>query len=118
MEYIGAKKDGWYMFTLTKPKSNRTNKMNAYYWGVMLKMIAEETGHDDDDLHVLMKMKFGVQEFVYISNDATYEEDSAEIPKSTAKYTVEEMQIYWRKITQWAAEFLNLQIPEPNEVEF
>ncbi len=112
LEYIAAQRDGWYMFTLTKPKSNRTNKMNAYYWGVMLKMIAAETGYDDDQVHILMKIRHGIKEDLDIGMAGGF------VPKSTTKYSVEEMQTYWLKITQWAASFLNLQIPEPNEVEF
>jgi len=111
-DYIKAQKDGWYLFTLTKPKSNRTNQMNSYYWGVMIKMIAEETGYENDQVHTLMKIRHGVKEDLDIGMVG------GRVPKSTAKYTVEEMQEYWRKITQWAAEFLNLQIPEPNEIEW
>ena len=118
-DYIRAQKDGWYLFTLTKPKSNRTNQMNSYYWGVMIKMIAEETGYDDDQVHVLMKQQFGVYELLSIDTDAMLGGvDFEGIPKSTAKYTVEEMQEYWLKIMRWAAEFLNLQIPEPGEVDY
>jgi len=126
--YISAQSDGWYLFTISKPKSSRTNQMNRYYWGVMIKMIAEETGYDDDQVHQLMKYKFGVvgeeppSHRIRI-NPMEYKDDpvfdgNTNIPKSTAKYTVEEMQDYWQRITQWAAEFLGLQIPEPNEVEY
>ncbi len=111
-EYIGSQKDGWYLFTISKPKSNRTNQMNRYYWGVMIKMIAEETGYDNDQIHELMKITHGVKEDLDIGMIGGW------VPKSTAKYTVEEMQDYWLKITQWAAEFLNLQIPEPGEIEY
>jgi len=116
-DYLSAQRDGWYLCTITKPKSSRTNQMNRYLWGCVYKMIADETGYDSEQIHFLMKSKFGtVLETKMLTNEFS-EPSYLRPPISTTKYTVEEMQDYWQRITQWAAEFLSLQIPEPNEME-
>lgn len=42
----------------TTQKKSRTLVQNNYYWGVYLPKIAQETGNDIDDLHLLFKGKF------------------------------------------------------------
>jgi len=111
-KWIGKLSDGPLEMIIRKPISKRTNSMNAYLWGVVYKLISEETGYEDDQVHQLMKQNFGLREEMQMGRENSI------VPKSTTKYTIEEMSEYWREITQWAAEFLKLQIPEPNEIEY
>lgn len=37
-----------------EPKT-RTTKQNAYYWGVVVKMLSEYTGHTSQECHTLLK---------------------------------------------------------------
>lgn len=68
-------------------------------------------GHDVDEqeTHELLKSKFNSEKIV---NDETGE--VLEIPKSTARLNTVEMMDYIAKIQMWAAEFLNIVIPDPD----
>ena len=98
-----------------KKKARRSNPMNNYYWGVIVKEIELrmiELGNDvDADLvHEFLKDKFNKIEVIG---------EGGEIidyrPGSTTEMNKEEMNIYWQKIWKWAAETLGISIPAPNE---
>lgn len=84
----------------------RTNPQNRFMWGVCYQLISEATGYTREEVHDAMRLLF------------LKDEDRA-IPtlKSTTSLTTVEMNEYWAKIQQFAAEKLNIQIPDPNEVE-
>ena len=46
------------MVVLKRPRKPRSEKENRYYWGVVLKLIAEHTGHTPEEVHSGLKMKF------------------------------------------------------------
>lgn len=87
---------------LKKFVKKRTTSQNAYYWGVVLPIIAEETGNDIDDLHTTFKAMFLVDR-------------TGKIPvvKSSAKLTTVEFIDFTNKVVLFASQELNLEIPEP-----
>ena len=89
--------------TWRKPRSIQQNK---FLWAVPYQLISESTGYTREEVHDAMRLMF------------LKDEDRA-IPtlKSTTSLTTIEMNEYWERIQQFAAEKLNLVIPEPNEVE-
>lgn len=89
-----------------KPTKDRTLPQNSYLWGVPYKIIAEETGSDVDSVHYEMVGMF-------------LRESGGTIPriKSTTKLSTIEFNEYVDRIIRWAAEFLGLYIPLPNEEE-
>ena len=93
--------------TIGRMTKERSNPQNSYLWGVVYRMIADETGNSTDDVHEEMKRMFLTTQ------------TSGPIPmtKSTTKLTTVEFQAYFEKIIQWAAEFLNMYIPLPDENE-
>src|ERR1039458_7616319 len=44
--------------TVEKIKHKRSNNQNQYYWGVVVKLIAQHTGHDPEQIHELLKQQF------------------------------------------------------------
>lgn len=88
------------------PRKDRSNPQNKFMWGVVYKLISEATGYTTDEVHDAMRMMF-------------LKDEDRDIPtlKSTTSLTIVQMNEYWEKIQQFAAEKLNLQIPNPNEVE-
>lgn len=90
-----------------KHKKNRSNNQNAYYWGVCIKILSEELGYTDDEMHSALKMMF-------------LQDNLRKIPtlKSTTSLTTVEFEEYLEKIRQWAAQELSCIIPLPNEVDF
>lgn len=93
----------------------RSLPQNRYYWGVVIKEITlrlRELGHqelDDDTVHEMMKIKFNYTPMT------SAEGEVLEIPKSTTGMTTTQFIEYMDRIRQWAAGFLDIDIPDPNE---
>lgn len=91
-------------------RRKRTSDQNRYYWGVVLKIIADETGHEAQDLHeYFLGMIYGWQEYTVLG----------ELRKRPARRSsdmkTDEMSAYWEAIRAWAAQNLGIYIPEPGE---
>lgn len=92
-------------------KSSKTNSRNQqnYYRGVILPYIAKEVGISNDIAHGLCQRKF-----------FTYEmEGGTEYIRSTRLngWRSDEWEEKMEEIRRWAFDFLNCDIPKPNEVE-
>ena len=95
--------------TLRKSSSQRSLKANAYYWGVVVKLIADHCGYDSDEMHEALKYKF-------LSNHLEDEKGLTKI-KSSASLSVDEFINYTNQVVIWAARDLQVFIPSPHEVE-
>ena len=77
-----------------------TNKLNKYYWGVLIPVVKEGlkdvgyNGLNNQDVHEFLVKRFEV-DYSELSNIEFIE--------------------YKENIQQWAAEFLNIYMPDPNE---
>lgn len=95
---------GRYVLTLTK--ETRSSAANAYYWGVVLEIIAKHLGEQPEELHDAFKCRFRGRE------DVT---TGLIIPRSTRTDSDD----FWRyvdDVRHWSHTFLGVYIPEPNEV--
>jgi len=95
-------------------RKQRSTLQNAYYHGVIVQLVCKglrDMGHDVDEVetHEFLKGKFNSMKIV--NEDSVVEE----IPQSTSKLTTTEMMDYIAKIQMWAAEFLGINIPDPNQ---
>lgn len=95
-------------------RKHRSISQNKYLWGVVTEMVwlgLVELGHDvsKEETHEFLKGKFNSKQ---VMGDGGLIET---IPQSTARMTTTEMMDYIAKIQQWAAEFLNIVIPDPNQ---
>ena len=101
--------------TLTLSKSGKRSSMqNRYYFGGVIPIVRQ--GLKDmgivmstEQTHSLLKFRFLKQEF--ISNDGEVIESIG----STTELSKQEFNEYIERIKQWAAEYLNIQIPDPEE---
>ena len=96
-------------------RKHRSLSQNSYYWAVIVPLIREgmhEVGCrlGIEEIHELLKTKFRIVEHV---NQVTGEIMGS--IGSTTDMTTTDMMGYFAEITQWAAEYLSSQIPEPNE---
>jgi hypothetical protein len=105
--------------TVERKRRRRSLMQSAYYWGVVVPIVQAgliEAGYKvgKEDTHEFLKSMFNKQELV---NELTGE--ILQTVGSTAQLSTVEMMTYFQEITIWAAEFLNVQIPEPGEqIEF
>ena len=92
-----------------KEKSQRSLNQNAAYWGIVIEMLCEKTGYDRETMHDMMRVKF-----------ASYEDLNTGllVVESTAKMDTKRFMKYYEDIQRWSAEFLELNIPSPNEPDF
>lgn len=89
----------------------RSNPQNAYYWGVVIKMIAEYSGYnatkaDYERVHDTLRMMFLKRQDGFLNKERVL---------STTELNTSEFEEYLAQIRQWAAIALNLVIPLPNE---
>jgi hypothetical protein len=104
-------KDGLYELSI-RAKNRRSTMQNAYLWGVVYKEIQLaliDLGNDlsTEDVHEFLKSKFNPVE---IKGTETVDT----IGGSTAGMNKEEFSTYIDKISKWAFDFLNIEIPLPN----
>ena len=109
-------KDGKHLVTV-KDMRRRSIAQNSYYWGVMVPLVRRglyEAGYDDvktnDDAHEVLK-------HVHLKNRIVNKQtgDVIDIAGSSAALSTPEFNIYVEAICKWAAEFLGVVIPSPNE---
>jgi hypothetical protein len=99
-------------------KRSRSNSQNRFYWGVVIPLIQngllEATGElrSSDNIHykILLPLFAPINEIV---NKNTGEIINEKLTSSDL--TTTQFQIYFLEIQKWAAEFLNIDIPNPNE---
>ncbi len=99
--------NGRVMIEVKKWRKQRTLNQNAFYWAVVIEMLAYELGYSQDEAHEAMKWQF-----LKIEIDG-----KPSTVRSTHDLTTIEFMEYINKIKEWAFNFLNLIIPDPNEVE-
>lgn len=87
----------------------RTKRQNAYYWGVVVKMICEATGDmDKDSVHNGLKHAFLTDEAADLEKGVL-----AKVRSTTDLNKAEFFEYYIDRIRQWAIESLGLNIPDP-----
>jgi len=96
--------------TVRKKKKMRTIKQNAYYWGVVIKLISDDTGHTPDEIHEFCKQRFlksliRLKDEIYSTVESTTDLESNGFSND-----------YIEKIKQWAYEDLNITIPEAEQL--
>jgi len=112
-EYLSTLNGKRVQVTVEKIKNSRTTSQNRYYWGVVVKLIAQHTGHDPEQIHELLKQKFSPK---WHWNTPATTTPTMSIPTSTTRLDTLEFVEYTEKCRLWANEFLGLEIPLPGEV--
>ena len=108
--------DGRYLIKIEDFKK-RSPPQNAYYWSVVVPMVKEglvcmgfNEVKNNDDAHIVMKHLFLKK---VIKSQISDEEIIVET--STTDLKPEDFNRYLENIWQWAIQYLNIQIPQPNE---
>lgn len=93
--------------TIKKRRTKRTDPQNRYYFGVVVKLLAEHCGYETDEMHEALAMRFLRIEDCPITG--------APRRKRTPKTDTEEFARYLDSCIRLAAE-LGVVIPSPSEV--
>ena len=94
-------------------KSQRSQKANAYYWSVVIEMISQYTGYHPDETHEAMKMLHLPKELAFCNANGEVMGELV-IGGSTRGMTTNEFYDYVERVRQFAAEKLDLNIPDPD----
>ena len=95
---------------IAEAKRSRSDNQNRYYWGVVVKMLGDELGYAQDEMHDALKFKF-------LRLEAEPEKGRVlETVRSSSKLKTDEFEDYVERIRIWAASELGIVIPLPNEV--
>lgn len=106
-------KNGRYLVEVNS-YNKRSTQQNRYYFGLVVPLIQKginDLGHEltKEETHEFLKSKFNLIELVN-KDTGDYEL----IPQSTTRLNKEDFAAYIEKIQRWAADFLQLVIPDPN----
>lgn len=100
--------------TVERKRNKRSQNQNAYYWGVVVKMICEamnDAGENvtPDEVHGFLKFRYlRVQKIDEETGEVIYE-----FGRSTQKLNTVEFALYLDNCIQFAAHYLNIAIPPP-----
>ena len=108
--------------TVKKQRKTRSGNQNAYYWSVVLPLILDamielgndlQSGNSDhlNMIHELMKEKHLQNGLDVIDAEGNVDK----LPSSTKNCSTADFIEYIERIQKWAAEFLYIDIPDPNE---
>lgn len=92
-------------------KKTISDPQRRYYFGVIVKILADEIGCSKDEMHDTLKSQF-------LTEKVMVGEKEVIIVKSITDLNTTEMEEYNGTVKRWASEFLNCYIPDPNEVDF
>lgn len=106
------------VISFEKPKKKRSNNQNSFYWGVCIVLVQrglkEATGEfrSADNIHynILLPLFAPLRELV---NTTTGEITSERLTSSDM--TTTQFCEFIMEIQKWSKEFLNIDIPNPNE---
>lgn len=111
-QYIKSLPDGSYFYSITKPKRIRSLDENAYYHGVIVKILSDYWGYEPEEVHEILKLTF-------LSEKKRMKHDRRKkmvVIWSTASLSVAEFEQYCEKIRVWAAKEFSVFIPLPNQI--
>lgn len=86
----------------------------GYYFGVVVPMVAAETGDDEESVHEALKRLLLPKVTRTWRNRKTGKRKQLTVQLSIADLTTKQMTEYVDRARQWADEFLGIEIPEPD----
>jgi len=100
---------------ITVRRATRSIQQNRWYWGVIVQLLSDHTGHTPDEIHDLLKAKF-IPKRLAVQDGNGEVVDEYVLGGSTRKMSTAEFGEYCEAIRAWAFEKLDVQIPGPNEL--
>jgi hypothetical protein len=114
--FFRAAKNGQYSVTMDRVRKRNTDKQKGYLWGCVYPLILDallDAGWDDiydvNQVHSLCLDKFARTRAVNYHTG-----EVVEFPESTATMNTIQMSTYTDKVREWARDYLNIEIPDPD----
>ncbi len=111
-DYLKTLEDREIEITVQKRRDQRTINQNRFLWGVVYKLISEHTGHTPEKIHDFCKDKFLDTKIIKVGDE------EREVKKCTHDVPKDRFfEDYIDPVRMWAAEYLEIVIPDPDTVE-
>lgn len=112
-EQIRRMRDGEVVILIERTTAARSQQQNRWYWGVIVDLLSEHTGFTPDEMHEVLKAKFLPKKLSVTDGNGEIREEFV-IGGSSAKLNKVEFGEYCEAIRRWAAEELDVIIPDPD----
>jgi hypothetical protein len=109
---LKAMRDGEVLVRIERAKATRSGQQNRWYWGCVVKLVADHTGYTPDEIHEIYKAKFIPKELAILDGNGDVT-DKFVLGGSTTQLSVEDFASYCERIREWAADELDVYIPDP-----
>ena len=109
-------KDGGIILTVTlaTPEAIRSTKFNRYYWGCVLKRIADAAeGNTAEDIHDAMCARF-LSRLVFIVNHQTGEVEETTVAERSSKLPPDRFERFVMEVREFGQVFFGITIPDPD----
>ena len=109
-KFRSALADGEYYLSVEKPVKKRSNAQNRYIWGVVVKILFDETGQWDTpgECYEWIKRTFNpIEKEIFGKLEI--------VGQSIAETSTSEFERITQLVRVWSLKELNIIIPEPNE---
>jgi hypothetical protein len=110
---LAAFRNGEVVLTIERRHATRSVYQNRYYWGCVLRLLSEHTGHTVDELHEWAKQTYNAKRLAFAN--ATGEiVDEKTVGLSTSRLNKVTFGEFVESVRRFAAEELSLVIPDPD----
>jgi hypothetical protein len=106
------------VISFSKPKKNRSNNQNRYYWGLVLPLIQNGLLEATGELRSVDNIHYKILLPLFAPTNEIVNKDTGEciVERLTSSdLTTTQFCEYILEIQKWSAEFLGIDIPSPNE---
>jgi hypothetical protein len=114
--YFRSAMDGVYIVGITKSRRGRTNNQNEWLWGCVYPLLLEgllDAGWEFTTVEQVHEyFKSMLASAVVVNRDTG---EVVEIPQSTAQMDTVQFSSYVQKLRDYASEYLNVEIPDPDK---
>lgn len=100
---------------LSQFKDTRSERQNAYYWGVVIPIFADHLGFPPKEYRECHEYLKYERLPIFIKTPAG---ETIRTARSSASLKTNEFEDYMADLRKWGAEEFALNIPEPNEIPF
>ena len=111
-QQLARSKDGEYVIRIERQHAHRSQRANRYWWGVCVHLVSEHTGYDPDEVHQLAKQMFLPKTLALADGNGEVVGEYV-LGGSTTKLNTVEFGEFIERFRRWAAETLNVVIPDP-----
>lgn len=106
-------KDGPVLVRIERTRASRSQQQNRYWWGVCIHLVSEHTGYSPEEIHELAKQMF-LPKTLAVANGNGEIVGEYVLGGSSTKLDVVEFGAFIERFKQWAAETLDVVIPDPD----